>query len=54
MSDEQSTGDDPAVVGVPPGTPEDVKPSVTGLVKGPLDAEPEVEIAEIHGEQPGS
>jgi hypothetical protein len=40
--------EDPAVVGVPPATPESVRPSATGLVTGPVDGETDVVIAE-HG-----
>lgn len=36
----------PAVVGVPPDTPENVRPSATGLVTGPVDGETDVVIAE--------
>jgi hypothetical protein len=38
--------EDPAVVGVPPETPESVRPSATGLVTGPVDGETDVVIAE--------
>ena len=40
--------EDPAVVGVPPETPESVRPSATGLVAGPVDGETDVVTAE-HG-----
>jgi hypothetical protein len=37
---------DPAVVGVPPETPDAVRPSATGLVTGPLDTETDVVVAD--------
>jgi hypothetical protein len=46
MSDSSSQHDDPAIVGVPPETPDDVRPSTTGLVAGPVEEEPEVELAD--------
>ena len=39
--------DDPAVTGVPPETPDDVRPSATGLVTGPLDGDTDVELADV-------
>ena len=39
--------DDPAVTGVPPETPDDVRPSATGLVTGPVDDETDVEVADV-------
>ncbi|HJR25880.1 MAG TPA: hypothetical protein VJ804_10420 [Acidimicrobiales bacterium] len=50
MPAASDTGGDPTeaeVVGVPPGTPPEVEPSATGLVTGPLDEEPDVDIAEV-------
>jgi hypothetical protein len=43
-------GEDPTeaeVVGVPPETPAAVEPSATGLVTGPLDEDPDVDVAEV-------
>jgi hypothetical protein len=39
--------DDPAITGVPPETPDDVRPSATGLVAGPVDDETDVHVAEV-------
>ena len=39
--------EDPAITGVPPETPDQVRPSATGVVAGPLDEEPEVEVEDI-------
>jgi hypothetical protein len=47
MTDEVTNDEDPAVVGVPPETPDAVRPSATGLVAGPVDGEVDVEVAEI-------
>lgn len=52
MTDDATTEEDPAVVGVPPETPDAVRPSATGLVTGPVDGETDVEIAEV--DAPGS
>ena len=49
MTDDATTEEDPAVVGVPPETPAAVRPSATGLVTGPVDGETDVEIAEVEG-----
>jgi hypothetical protein len=38
---------DAEVVGVPAETPAAVEPSATGLVTGPLDEEPDVDVAEV-------
>jgi hypothetical protein len=38
--------DDPVITGVPPETPEQVRPSATGLVTGPLDEATDVEVAD--------
>ena len=46
MSDDARTNEDPTVVGVPPETPEAVRPSATGLVAGPVEGETDVELAE--------
>ncbi|MGI9030178.1 MAG: hypothetical protein ACR2HP_09370 [Ilumatobacteraceae bacterium] len=40
------SNEDPAVVGVPPETPQSVRPSATGLVTGPVDSETNVVVAE--------
>ena len=47
VTDTPNTSDDPAVVGVPPETPEDVRPSATGLVAGPVDGETDVHVADV-------
>jgi len=47
MSSSPDPTDDPAITGVPPETPDDVRPSATGLVTGPLDDETDVEVADI-------
>jgi hypothetical protein len=55
MSDTPDTTDDPAVIGVPAATPESVRPSVTGVVKGPIDEGNEVEDVEpsfVESEEP--
>ena len=39
--------DDPAITGVPPETPDDVRPSATGLVTGPVDGDTDVEVADV-------
>ena len=44
-----ATQEDPAVVGVPPETPDAVRPSATGLVTGPVDGETDVEVADVEG-----
>ncbi|CAN5674560.1 MAG: hypothetical protein ACR2HP_03970 [Ilumatobacteraceae bacterium] len=49
MSDERPTNDDPAVVGVPPETPAEVRPSATGVVAGPVDGETDVVVADVAG-----
>lgn len=38
---------DPAVTGVPPETPEAVRPSATGLVTGPIDGDTNVAVADV-------
>ena len=43
VSDHQ---EDPAVVGVPPETPDGIRPSATGLVAGPVEDETNFVIAE--------
>lgn len=40
------SSEDPAVVGVPPATPESVHPSTSGLVTGPVDGETDGVVAE--------
>jgi len=47
MTKTPDPAEDPAVTGVPPETPEQVRPSATGLVTGPLDTGVDVELAEI-------
>jgi hypothetical protein len=47
---EPDHDEDPAVVGVPPETPDAVRPSATGIVAGPVDGETDVEVADVpHG-----
>jgi hypothetical protein len=46
MTTSPDPTDDPAVTGVPPETPDDVRPSATGLVTGPIDDETDVEVAD--------
>ena len=41
--DETRPTDDPAVVGVPEDVPEAVRPSVTGVVTGPVEEKPDVQ-----------
>ena len=41
-----ASSDDPAVVGVPPETPDEVRPSATGLVSGPVDDETNIAAAD--------
>lgn len=38
--------DDPAITGVPPETPAEVRPSATGLVTGPLDEATDIEVVD--------
>lgn len=45
MTEEPDTSEDPAVVGVPPETPDAVRPSATGVVAGPVDGETDVQVA---------
>jgi hypothetical protein len=47
MTTSPDPTDDPAVTGVPPETPDDVRPSATGLVTGPLDGPTDVEVADV-------
>ena len=47
VTDTPNKSDDPAVVGVPPETPEDIRPSATGLVAGPVDGETDVQVADV-------
>ncbi len=47
MTDDPTTAEDPAVVGVPPETPDAVRPSATGLVTGPVDGETDVDVADV-------
>lgn len=47
MPSTPDSDDDPAITGVPPETPADVRPSATGLVVGPVDDETDVEIADV-------
>jgi len=39
--------DEPAVVGVQPDVPEAARPSTTGLVTGPVEGDPEVNVADV-------
>jgi hypothetical protein len=47
MTDDHRAPDDPAVVGVPPETPDEVRPSATGLVTGPVEGETDVHVADV-------
>ena len=47
MSRTANPNEDPAITGVPPETPEAVRPSATGLVVGPIDDETHVEVAHL-------
>jgi hypothetical protein len=47
MTTSPDPTDDPAVTGVPPETPDDVRPSATGLVTGPVDGATDVEVAAV-------
>jgi hypothetical protein len=46
MATSPDPTDDPAVTGVPPETPDDVRPSATGLVTGPVDGDTDVDVAD--------
>lgn len=48
MTSSPDPHDDPAVTGVPPETPDAVRPSATGIVAGPLDEETDVAVADVH------
>ena len=48
---DPATDEDPAVVGVPPETPDAVRPSATGVVTGPVEGETDVHVADIHGDE---
>jgi hypothetical protein len=50
MADEPDHEADPAITGVPPETPDDVRPSATGLVVGPVDGETDIEVAAVGGD----
>ena len=50
MTNAPNANDDPAVTGVPPETPDSVRPSATGLVAGPLDSGTDIDVADIHVE----
>jgi hypothetical protein len=47
VTNSADPNDDPAITGVPPETPDDVRPSATGLVTGPVDGETDVDVADI-------
>jgi hypothetical protein len=51
MASTSDPNQDPAITGVPPETPDEVRPSATGLVAGPIDGDTDVEVAEV--EAPG-
>ena len=44
---EHHANDEPAVVGVPPETPDQLRPSATGLVAGPVEGETDVQVADV-------
>jgi hypothetical protein len=47
MTQRPDPDEDPAVTGVPPETPDAVRPSATGLTTGPVDDETDVEVADV-------
>jgi hypothetical protein len=47
MTTSPDPTDDPAVTGVPPEIPEEIRPSATGLVTGPVDGATDVEVADV-------
>ncbi|MDP1819606.1 MAG: hypothetical protein Q8K58_06880 [Acidimicrobiales bacterium] len=53
MSDSDPTSEDPAVVGVPPDVPDGVRPSATGVVPGPVEGDPDVEVADVRVDDDG-
>ncbi len=46
MASTPDPNEDPAITGVPPETPEQVRPSATGLVTGPVEGDTDVEVVE--------
>lgn len=54
MDDPADANEDPAVVGVPPETPEQVRPSATGLVVGPVDDDIDVVSSDSPADEPGA
>jgi hypothetical protein len=50
MPTDPDPHEDPAITGVPPETPERVRPSATGVVAGPLDDDTSVQVEDVdHG-----
>ena len=47
MPTSPNPSDDPAITGVPRETPDEVRPSATGLVTGPVDGETDVEVSDV-------
>jgi len=47
MPSEPDPTEDPAITGVPPDTPDAVRPSATGLVAGPIDDDTDVDVADV-------
>lgn len=45
--DEEEGSDEPTVVGVQPEVPEAARPSTTGLVTGPVEGTPDVNVADV-------
>jgi hypothetical protein len=54
VTNDSDPTDDPAITGVPPETPDAVRPSATGLVTGPVDDETDVDVAEVFTGDEGS
>jgi len=46
MTDSAAANEDPAIVGVPPETPEQIRPSATGVVVGPFEGESDVGVSD--------
>jgi hypothetical protein len=47
MNSSPEPSDDPAVTGVPPEAPDDVRPTATGLVTGPVEGDTDVDVAHV-------
>ena len=51
MTDSREANEDPAVVGIPPETPDQIRPSATGLVAGPVEGDTDVVVADSRDQQ---